>query len=100
MGKARLALRVAAQISGAFADGIHFVPLSTIADPALLHATLTHSVGIAERSGRTAGDALVVHLRDAKLLLVLDNLEHLIQAAPPCASRAVKGERNDSSSAV
>ena len=98
--KTRIALRVASEVRGGFADGIFFVPLATIADPVLLHSTVTHPLGIAKASERAAGDALVPYLRDAELLLVLDNFEQLVQAAPPCGSRAAKAGRNDSLSAV
>ncbi len=82
VGKTRLALRVAEDLRSSFSDGVHFVRLSTIGDPALLPSALAHAFGVAETSGYGPEDALEVHLRDAELCLVLDNFEHLVDGAP------------------
>jgi len=73
-GKTRLALQVAAELVGQLRDGVFWVPLGGISDPGLLRAEVAQSVG--------APDDLVGFLRGKELLLLLDNFEHLLDAAP------------------
>ena len=82
VGKTRLAMEVAREVSGLFPDGAAFVGLAPLSDPSLVVPTISRSLGLPEAQGRTPGEALIDHLRDKSLLLVLDNLEHLLQAAP------------------
>ena len=86
VGKTRLAVEVAREASGLFADGAAFVGLASLADPALVVPTVLRSLGVPEAEGRSPGEALVEHLRDKSLLLVLDNLEHLLGASPEVAA--------------
>ena len=79
-GKTRLALAAAAELSGDFADGVHFVDLATATDDAVAWTTVGEALG---RSGEAAVD-LVAHLQEQSVLLVLDNLEQL-----PASGRAV-----------
>lgn len=81
-GKTRLALQVAADLLGAFADGIYFVALASISDPSLLPSTITHTLGLRENAAHSPLDSLKATLRDRQLLLVLDNFEHLLPSAP------------------
>ena len=73
-GKTRLALQVAAELVGQLRDGVFWVPLGGISDPGLLPAEVAQSIG--------APDDLVGFLRGKELLLLLDNFEHLLDAAP------------------
>jgi predicted ATPase/class 3 adenylate cyclase len=82
IGKTRLALRVAGELVGNFQDGVFFVPLAPIADPSLATATIAEAVGVREVGQRSALQGLKEHLRTKQLLLVLDNFEHLLSAAP------------------
>jgi predicted ATPase/transcriptional regulator with XRE-family HTH domain/uncharacterized protein HemY len=82
VGKTRLALAVATTCRDAFADGVVFVPLASHTAPALLADTIAHAAGAHEQGDRRPEEALVAHLRDRRLLLVLDNFEHLLPAAP------------------
>jgi len=82
VGKTRLALEVAATCRKQFADGVAFVPLASLRAPALLPDTLARAVGAFEQGDRRAEDLLIEHLRDRQMLLVLDNFEHLVSAAP------------------
>nr|MBA2754454.1 XRE family transcriptional regulator [Chloroflexia bacterium] len=82
VGKTRLALEVADQMSGRFAAGAEFVPLAAVRDPDLVAATVARELGVRERGGRALVERLATALRDRHLLLVLDNLEHVIGAAP------------------
>ncbi|HLF69120.1 MAG TPA: adenylate/guanylate cyclase domain-containing protein [Gaiellaceae bacterium] len=72
-GKTRFALQVAAELVGTLADGVFWVPLAALADPELVRAEIAQAVG--------APDELAGFLRDRELLLLLDNFEHLLDAA-------------------
>jgi predicted ATPase/DNA-binding CsgD family transcriptional regulator len=77
VGKTRVALRAAALAPG-FADGVCLVELSTLREPELLPAMIADALGLPERSPWTQRDAVLAHLRDRHLLLILDTCEHLI----------------------
>ncbi len=81
IGKTRLALKVAADELGRFADGVYLADLSPITDASLVPTTIARALLVRELPGRDPLDTLVDHLRDRHLLLVLDNLEHLVEAA-------------------
>jgi predicted ATPase len=81
-GKTRLALAIAERSAAAFPDGVTFVPLAPLADPALVVSSIAHGLGVREAAGQTVVEALVTYLRDKRMLLVLDNFEHLLSAAP------------------
>src|SRR5215204_5570393 len=81
-GKTRLALAVAEQVVPAFPDGVVFVSLAPVADPALVAPTIAERLGVRERIEQTLRDALVTHLAGKRLLLLLDNFEHVLPAAP------------------
>src|SRR5215211_7931889 len=80
-GKTRLALAVAEQVVPAFPDGVVFVSLAPVADPALVAPTIAERLGVRERIEQTLRDALVTHLAGKRLLLILDNFEHVLPAA-------------------
>jgi predicted ATPase/DNA-binding CsgD family transcriptional regulator len=82
IGKTRLALQVAAELRDDFADGVHFVNLAPISDPSLLAATIAHALDVRERADRPLTERLKEHLRGKQLLLVLDNFEQVVDAAP------------------
>ncbi len=84
-GKSRLSLEVAAASLDRFADGVYFVPLATISDPELLVITLASTLGVREGSARPVREGLIEYLRDRTILLVLDNFEQLLTAAPTVA---------------
>ena len=84
-GKTRLAVAVAHSVVGAdgpFPDGVHFVPLAGVADPELVVPTVATALGIGDAVGRGPLESLADALRDQAALLVLDNLEHVLPAAP------------------
>jgi predicted ATPase/class 3 adenylate cyclase len=81
-GKTRLALAVAAGVLPEFPDGVWFVSLAGISDPRLVAATIAQIFSLREASGQRVIDTLTAFLRDRKLLLVLDNFEQIIAAAP------------------
>ena len=88
IGKTRLAVQVASGLVEHFPGGIHFVPLSSISDPGLISSAIVQAMGIREAKGQSPLQILNEHFQDssrAPILLLLDNFEHLIQAAPMVA---------------
>ena len=77
-GKTRLALQVARDLAGDFADGLAFIDLAPVRDPALLATTIARALGLAPTSAAAAEAHLAEALQDRELLLVVDNLEHLL----------------------
>lgn len=84
-GKTRLALRVGALLRENFRDGVFFVDLSSLDDPALLPAALAGVLGVGMAPGVPAVESLMDALEERDLLLILDNFEHLLGAAPVIA---------------
>jgi predicted ATPase/DNA-binding CsgD family transcriptional regulator len=82
VGKTRLALEAAARLESAFADGAVFVPLAAVPEPALVASAIAQRLGVREAGGLPVAETLVSALRARHLLLVLDNLEHLLEATP------------------
>jgi predicted ATPase/DNA-binding CsgD family transcriptional regulator len=80
VGKTRVALRAAAQLSGEFADDTCLVELSGLHDPELLPDTIATSLGLPGTEPRSQLDAIIEHLRDQRMLLILDTCEHLVDA--------------------
>jgi predicted ATPase/DNA-binding CsgD family transcriptional regulator len=93
VGKTRLALEATARLESAFADGAVFVPLAAVPEPALVASAIAQSVGVRETGGRPHAETLVAALRTKHLLLVLDNLEHLLGATPLIAELLVASPR-------
>ena len=81
IGKTRLALRVAALVADRFADGVALVELASISDPTLVAATFAQSLGVQDRPARALVDVLRVELAQRRMLIVVDNCEHVIDAA-------------------
>ncbi len=81
-GKTRLALKVAEAAAPQFSDGIIFVSLANLTDPALVAPTVAQALGLAENVANQLNETLKNHLKNKKLLLVLDNFEQIIAAAP------------------
>jgi len=81
-GKTRLALALAADLATRFPDGVRFVPLANVTDPALVISAIGGSLGLREETGRSLLIALQDYMRQKRLLLVLDNFEQVTAAAP------------------
>ena len=79
-GKTRLSLQVAADVLDDYADGTWFVELASLADPALVPQTLAQTLNVAEEPGRPLAQTLTAALKTKRLLLVLDNCEHVLDA--------------------
>jgi non-specific serine/threonine protein kinase len=80
VGKTRLALEVARAVAGEYPDGLWLVELATLVDPALVSPTVVLTLGVREEPGHPILDTLVAAVRARRLLLVLDNCEHVIGA--------------------
>jgi predicted ATPase len=94
IGKTRLAVQVASGLVQHFAGGTHFVPLSSLTDPDLIASAIVQALGIREFGAQSSLDLLRETLQNslcAPILLVLDNFEHLLQAAPTVAELLVIG---------
>ncbi len=85
VGKSRLALEAARGIQAGFPDGAAFMGLAPITDPALVVPTIVRTLGLREGEARSPGETLRAYLGERDFLLVLDNLEHLLEAAPEVA---------------
>lgn len=85
IGKTRLSLQVAAEVLDAFADGVWLVRLSRLTDPALVVPTIALVFDLKEAGATPIADVLRGYLRDKRLLLVLDNFEQVVAAAPAVA---------------
>jgi predicted ATPase/class 3 adenylate cyclase len=89
-GKTRLGLQVAAELlddpglsrDEGFADGTYFVNLAPISDPDLVATTIAHALGVAEVASRPVEESLHAFLRAKRTLLLLDNFEQVLDAAP------------------
>ena len=95
IGKSSLAVEVARQAAEGYRDGAWFIPLADVADPAEIPATVAHGIGIFDGPERSASSALLPYLADRSMLIVLDNLEHLVEGADQIAAvvRASPGSR-------
>jgi predicted ATPase/DNA-binding CsgD family transcriptional regulator len=82
VGKTRLALAVAAGLGRGFPDGIPFVPLAPIADPELVASTIAQTQGLRESGEEPAAARLKAFWRHRRALIVLDNFERVVEAAP------------------
>jgi predicted ATPase/DNA-binding SARP family transcriptional activator/Tfp pilus assembly protein PilF len=80
-GKTRLALEVAASLLEHFADGVFFVPLGDLSDPALVLPTIARQLGVQEGGSQSLLEIVKSSLHNKQILLILDNFEHVSKAA-------------------
>ncbi|WP_437499321.1 protein kinase domain-containing protein [Sorangium sp. So ce1099] len=92
-GKTRLALQVAEDLVPVFSGGVCFVPLASLREPALVPSAIAQALCLGEGGARPDLERVAQFLRDRRLLLVLDNLEHLTAAAPVVAHLAASCPR-------
>ncbi|MCV7167087.1 LuxR family transcriptional regulator [Mycobacterium stomatepiae] len=79
-GKTRLAIEVAAQLTSEFVDGLWYVDLAPITNPAVAPVSVARTLGLPDQPGRSTMELLVRFYGDKKMLLLLDNCEHLLDA--------------------
>lgn len=82
VGKTHLGMRLAEDLIGELADGTRFVSLARISDPELVVSAIAHVLELEKAGERSLVERLKEYLQDKRLLLVLDNFEHVAQAAP------------------
>ncbi len=92
-GKTRLSIELAASVACDHPDGVYFVRLAPVRDPGLVPSSIAQGVGLPDSRDRPLVAHLVSYLRDRKLLIVLDNFEHLMPAAPVVAELLSGAER-------
>jgi predicted ATPase len=85
VGKTRLALQVATSVAASFRDGTWFVGLGSITEPDLVASTVAEIFDVREASDQLIADRLSEFLSEKHLLLLLDNFEHVVEAAPVVA---------------
>ncbi len=90
VGKTRLALAVAAELMDQYADGIWLVELAPLSEPSLVPAAVAQVLGVREEPSRPLTATLVDHLKDKRLLLFLDNCEHLVAACADLAAALLR----------
>jgi predicted ATPase len=92
-GKTRLSLQLAADVAHEFEDGVWFVPLEPVRDPSLVASRIATALGLVETAGRSPLDLLTQWLAGRHALLVLDNFEQVIDAAPVVADLLRSSDR-------
>lgn len=85
LGKTRLSLQIAADVLEKYPDGVWFIDLAPIKDPSLVPNVVAQVLGVHEEPGKPLLQTLCAHLKEHKVLIVLDNCEHLVSA---CATLA------------
>ncbi len=91
VGKTRLALHAAAAVTNDHDDGVWLVELAAVTDPQDLPDHVAAALGIRETPNVAVAEALMVHLADKAVLLILDNCEHVIDAAAKFADHHLRG---------
>jgi len=85
VGKTHLAIQVVALLAERFAD-VFFVPLAPVKEHHLLMATIARALGVRESGGQPLNESVAAHVGDRPVLLLLDNFEHVAEAAPSIAA--------------
>jgi len=91
VGKTRLATQVAEAVAGEFADGVWYVDLAPITVPEVVALTVSRALGLPDQPARSTMDTLLRFVRDRKMLLVLDNCEHLLDASAEVVAALLGG---------
>ena len=90
-GKTRLAIEVAGKMGGSFPDGICYADLAPITHPDVVPLTVARALGLPDQPGRSITETLLRSIRDRRLLLVLDNCEHLLEASAELVNDVLAG---------
>jgi predicted ATPase/DNA-binding SARP family transcriptional activator/Tfp pilus assembly protein PilF len=89
-GKSRLALRSGTQAAGQYADGVWLVELAPVSRPGLVVPAVALALSAKEEPGRTLLDSIIARLRDSQALLIVDNCEHVIDAAADMTAKLLR----------
>jgi predicted ATPase/class 3 adenylate cyclase len=92
-GKTSLALALGQQLLFSFSDGVFFVDLSALNDPALVIPAVAQALALKESGGRSLQETVTEHLSKKEMLLILDNLEQVIDSAPEISSLMSSADR-------
>lgn len=90
MGKTRLSLQLAADLSDDFADGLYFIALAAVTEGEFVVSAIAQTLGVREVPGRTLRETLSEYVREKKMLLVLDNLEQVVAPAAPVVAELLQ----------
>ena len=90
VGKTRLALRVGTELARSFADGAWLVELGEVSDPAVVSDAVLAALDLRDQAGAKPMEILMSYLRERRLLLVIDNCEHLLEAAAQLVSDVLR----------
>lgn len=90
-GKTRLSLQIAAEVASSYPDGAFWVPLAPIADPELVPSTIAHALGVHVGGKEDPLERVLEHVRGKRMLLVLDNFEQILPAAPSISALLATG---------
>jgi predicted ATPase/class 3 adenylate cyclase len=91
-GKTRLAIAVARRVLGAFPDGVYFVALDEVSDPGAVPVAIQRALELPDVPGVATVGRVLGHVAPRRVLIVLDNLEHLLEAAPIAGQLVEAGE--------
>ena len=91
VGKTRLAIQVAATVAAGYADGTWYVDLAPITDPDLVAITAARALGLPDQPGRSAVNSLLQFVGGRRLLVLLDNCEHLLDASAALITALLAG---------
>jgi non-specific serine/threonine protein kinase len=89
-GKTRLAMQMAANLTGAYPDGIWLVEFAALADPALVPHAVAQVLGLREQAGKHLTQTIAEYLASRHLLMVLDNAEHVLEAGAQLADAVLR----------
>jgi predicted ATPase len=90
IGKSRLSVQLGAELLDEYPDGVWLVELAPLADPQGVPQALASVLGVKEQPGQSVLDALLAHVRDKTLLVILDNCEHLVHACAELAKQLLQ----------
>jgi predicted ATPase/class 3 adenylate cyclase len=91
VGKTRLSLQIGAEVLDQYEDGVWFVELAPILDPDLIPGAMATIFGVGTRAGQSPLEALVHVLRTKRMLIILDNCEHIVGGAARVADAMLRG---------
>src|SRR3954462_14234332 len=78
-GKTRLAVEIAARFGADFPDGVHYVDLAPVTHPEVVGVIVARAIGLPDQPGRSSVDSVIRSIGDRRMLLVVDNCEHLLE---------------------
>ena len=90
-GKTRLAVEIAASIAGEFTSGVWYVDLAPITDPGVVPMTVARALGLPDQPGSSSTESVVRHVGERRMLIVLDNCEHLLDASAAVMGDLLRG---------